>query len=55
MANKSRRRLSEQDRDERRRGDRERLQHAAEELLNSEGWARWVRTRASFHSYSRVI
>jgi hypothetical protein len=52
MANKSRRRMSEQERDERRRADRERLQHAAEELLSSEGWARWVRIRASFHSYS---
>jgi N-terminal domain of anti-restriction factor ArdC len=52
MANKSRRRMSEQERDERRRADRERLQHAAEELLSSEGWARWVRVRASFHSYS---
>ncbi len=52
MANKSRRRMSEQERDDRRRAERERLQHAAEELLSSEGWARWVRIRASFHSYS---
>ncbi|MCW3063538.1 MAG: hypothetical protein JWN32_710 [Solirubrobacterales bacterium] len=46
------RRLSEAERDERRRQDRERLQRAAEELLSSEGWARWVRVRATFHSYS---
>jgi hypothetical protein len=55
MANKTRHRISEQERDERRRADRERLQHAAEELLSSEGWARWVRIRASFHSYSLFI
>jgi N-terminal domain of anti-restriction factor ArdC len=44
--------LSEQERAERRRRDRERLQQAARELLGSEGWARWVRTRAMFHAYS---
>jgi hypothetical protein len=48
-------RLSEREREERRRQDRERLQRAAEELLCSEGWARWVRVRAMFHSYSRLI
>jgi hypothetical protein len=52
MASKSSRRLSDQERAERRRQDRERLQRAAEELLCSEGWARWVRVRAMFHSYS---
>ena len=52
MAKKSSGRLSEAERAERRRQDRERLKHAAEELLSSEGWARWVRTRAMFHSYS---
>src|ERR1700722_12310558 len=52
MAKTSSGRLSEAERAERRRQDRERLKHAAEELLSSEGWARWVRTRAMFHSYS---
>ena len=52
MAKKSSRRLSERERAERRRQDRERLQRAAQELLTSEGWARWVRVRAMFHSYS---
>jgi antirestriction protein ArdC len=52
MASKLRRRLSEHERDERRRADRERLQRAAAELLSSEGWARWVRVRAMFRSYS---
>ncbi len=52
MANTSSKRLSEQVRAERRRQDRERLQRAAEELLSSEGWARWVRVRSMFHGYS---
>jgi hypothetical protein len=52
MAKKSSRMLTEEERAERRRQDRERLRHAAEELLSSEGWARWVRTRAMFHNYS---
>jgi hypothetical protein len=52
MAKKPSRRLSEQERADRRRQDRERLQCAARELLSSEGWRRWVRVRALFHSYS---
>jgi hypothetical protein len=42
-----RRRLSEEERDRRRAHDRERLRQAAEQLLSSEGWMRWVRARAS--------
>jgi hypothetical protein len=49
---KSSQSLSEHERAERRRQDRERLQRAAQELLSSDGWARWVRTRAMFHNYS---
>lgn len=52
MSKKPSRRLTEQERAERRRQDRERLAQAARELLDSEGWARWVRTRAMFHNYS---
>jgi hypothetical protein len=52
MSKPSSRRLSDTERAERRRQDRERLQRAAAELLGSEGWARWVRARAMFHSYS---
>jgi N-terminal domain of anti-restriction factor ArdC len=52
MAGKSSRRCSEQERAERRCADRERLRRAAEELLSSEGWARWVHARASFRAYS---
>jgi hypothetical protein len=49
---KSSRQLSEHERAERRRQDRERLQHAAQEPLSSDGWARWVRARGLFHNYS---
>jgi hypothetical protein len=52
MAKKSSHRLTDEERAERRRQDRERLQQAARELLSSDGWARWVKTRAMFHSYS---
>jgi len=43
---KHHRRLTEAERDERRARDRERLRHACEQLLSSEGWQRWVRARA---------
>jgi hypothetical protein len=49
---KTKRGLSEA---ERRPRDRERLQHAARELLTSDGWQRWVRARALFHNYSPSI
>ena len=49
---KCRQQLSEAEREQRRRADRERVQDAARELLSSEGWARWVRARAMFHAYS---
>lgn len=49
---KTKRRLTEAERAERRRHDRERLARAAQELLTSDGWQRWVRVRAMFHSYS---
>ena len=52
MATQSQSRLSDQEREERRRADRERCQQAARELLSSDGWARWVKTRAMFHAYS---
>jgi hypothetical protein len=52
MAKKFSRRPTEAERAARRRQDRERLQRATEELLSSEGWQRWVRARAVFHSYS---
>ena len=43
---KIKRSLSETEREERRRRDRERLQRAAQELLSSDGWQRWVRVRS---------
>src|SRR5438105_5475517 len=52
MAKTSRRHGSERERAERRCADRERLRKAAQQLLSSDGWARWVRTRSMFRSYS---
>jgi hypothetical protein len=43
---KTRQQLSDADRAARRRQDRERLRRAARELLDSEGWQRWVRVRS---------
>ena len=40
------RRLSEQEREQRRASDRG-MQQAVEQLLGSEGWQRWVRVRAA--------
>jgi antirestriction protein ArdC len=42
----AKRRLSEAEREERRRRDRERLEAATRELLTSDGWQRWVAVRA---------
>src|SRR3954447_24027114 len=47
MARQPRRRLTDAQRDERRQADRERLGQAARELLSSDGWARWMRVRAT--------
>ena len=43
----ARRRLSDAEKDARRRADRERLEHAARELSTSDGWKRWIRVRAT--------
>jgi len=40
------------EREERRRRDRERLAEAMTELLSSDGWKAWLRTRATLHAYS---
>src|SRR3954452_6078712 len=42
----NRKRLSDAEREQRRAEDRERVQQAAQQLLSSEGWQRWVRVRA---------
>ena len=41
-----RRRLTDAEREQRRERDRQRLHQATEQLLDSEGWQRWVRVRA---------
>jgi hypothetical protein len=47
-----RRPLSESEREQRRNAERERVKQAAEQLLTSEGWQRWVRARSMFRRYS---
>ena len=42
----NRKRLSDAEREQRRAEDRRRVQEAAQQLLSSEGWRRWVRVRA---------
>jgi antirestriction protein ArdC len=44
--------LTEQQRAARRAADREYSRQAVEQLRSSEGWQRWLKTRASFHRYS---
>jgi hypothetical protein len=44
--------LSDEERAERRRADREYARQAVEQLRSSEGWQRWLRTRRHFHAYS---
>ncbi len=41
------RKLTEQQREQRRQADRDRIEHAARELLCSAGWMRWIRVRAT--------
>lgn len=42
----ARRKITDAEREERRRRDRERLEKATRELLTSEGWRRWIEVRA---------
>lgn len=57
MAKTTRRRLTDEERAQRREQDRERLDQAARELLTSDGWQRWikVRSRNGLSRYSLVI
>ncbi len=52
MARENRRPLSDQERAERRRQDRETAQMAIERLQSSEGWQAWLASRQHFRSYS---
>jgi antirestriction factor ArdC-like protein len=46
MATTTRRRLTDEERAQRRAQDRDRLEQAARELLTSDGWQRWVKVRS---------
>ena len=43
----SRKPLTEAERDARRKAGRERIEHAARELLTTDGWQRWIKVRAT--------
>ena len=44
--------LTEEERAQKRAADREYVQQAVEALRTSDGWRRWLATRAVFHRYS---
>lgn len=50
--NRRRRTLTDAEREQRRTADRDRAKQATNALLSSDGWARWVRSRQLFTSYS---
>jgi antirestriction protein ArdC len=50
--NTTRRRLSEQQREQRRQADREHIKAAVQQLRSSDGWQQWLATRARFRQYS---
>ncbi len=53
-AKRSRRPLTEEERAARRAADTERIEQAVRELRTSDGWQRWLKTRAAFHRYSAL-
>jgi hypothetical protein len=55
MAVNHRKQLTDEERAERRERDREYACQAVERLRTSAGWNAWLKTRASFHSYSLII
>ena len=44
--------LTDAEREQRRRAQRKELEQALEALLTSDGWRRWLHTRATLHAYS---
>lgn len=52
---RTKRSLTRDEREARRRRDRERLAEATRALLSSEGWKAWLRSRATLHGYSLLI
>ena len=47
--------LSEAEREERRTAQRKELEQTLAALLTSDGWKRWLRTRATLHGYCAII
>lgn len=55
MANPTKRRLTDAEREQRRAEDRRTAIAAVEQLKSSDGWQAWLRVRRHFHAYSLVI
>ncbi len=47
--------LSDEERADRRRADRDYARRAVERLRSSQGWRQWLATRRHFHAYSTLI
>lgn len=52
MATRTRRKLTDDERAEKREAERKLMAQAIEELRSSEGWQRWLKVRRHFHHYS---
>jgi hypothetical protein len=52
---KTRQRPTEQEREQRRAQQRELVTASVEQLRSSDGWRRYLKTRAAFRSYSIII
>ena len=55
MSVTTRRKLTDEERTERRRADRKYARQAVEQLRSSQGWQRCLGSRRHFHGYSLVI
>jgi len=49
------RRLTDEEREQRRAADRQYAQQAVEQLRSSAGWQQWLQTRAASRTYSPII
>jgi hypothetical protein len=52
MARNNTRPLTDGEREQRRQAQRRQFEDALSALLSSDGWKRWLRTRATLHGYS---
>jgi len=55
MPSQKKRPLTTEERQQRRTAQRQRLEHATEQLPSTEGWVRWLRARSLLRSYTLLI